>query len=68
MYAIEFETDVFNSTIQIPIEYKELEAKHIKVIIVEISNTQKKLPDGFLNPVAISSYKNVANRDELYDR
>lgn len=28
MYAIEFETDVHNNTIQIPIEYKELEAKH----------------------------------------
>ena len=29
MYAIEFEADVHNNTIQIPTEYKELEAKHI---------------------------------------
>jgi hypothetical protein len=68
MYAIEFETDVYNNTIQIPVEYKELEAKHIKVFIVEVSNNQKKLPAGFLNPVSISSYKNIAKRDDLYDR
>ena len=29
MYAIEFEADVHNNVIQIPIEYKELEDKHI---------------------------------------
>lgn len=38
MYAIEFEADVHNHTIQIPIEYKELEEKHIKVFVVEMSN------------------------------
>ncbi len=68
MFAIEFETDVYNNTIQIPLEYKELEAKHIKVFVVEISHTQKKLPTGFLKPVAVTSYKNIANRDDLYDR
>jgi hypothetical protein len=68
MYAIEFETDVYNNTIKIPVEYKELEAKHIKVFIVEVSNNQKKLPAGFLNPVSITSYKNIAKRDDLYDR
>jgi hypothetical protein len=68
MYAIEFEADVHNNTIQVPIEYKELEAKHIKVFVVEVSNRQKKLPAGFLNPVAITSYKNIAKRDDLYDR
>jgi hypothetical protein len=68
MYAIEFEADVHNNTIQVPIEYKELEAKHIKVFVVEVSNRQKKLPTGFLNPVAITSYKDIAKRDELYDR
>ncbi|NOT85349.1 MAG: hypothetical protein HOP02_11355 [Methylococcaceae bacterium] len=54
--------------IQIPREYKELEAKHIKVFIVEVSNTQKQLPAGFLSPVTITSYKNIAKRDDLYDR
>ena len=68
MYAIEFEADVHNNMIQVPVEYKELEAKHIKVFVVEVSNRQKKLPTGFLNPVAITSYKNIAKRDELYDR
>jgi hypothetical protein len=68
MLAIEFEADVYNNTIQIPLEYKELEAKHIKVFVVEVSHTQKQLPSGFLKPVAITSYKNIANRDDLYDR
>lgn len=68
MYAIEFEADVHNNAIQVPIEYKELEAKHIKVFVVEVSNRQKKLPAGFLNPVTITSYKNIAKRDDLYDR
>jgi hypothetical protein len=68
MYAIEFEADVHNNMIQVPIEYKELEAKHIKVFVVEVSNRQKKLPEGFLNPVAITCYENIANRDDLYDR
>ena len=68
MYAIEFETDVCNNTIQIPPEYKELEAKHIKVLVLEMGNKQKKLPAGFLNPVAVTNYKNIANRDDLYDR
>jgi len=44
MYAIEFEADVHNNTIQVPIEYKELEAKHIKVFVVEVSNRQKNYP------------------------
>jgi hypothetical protein len=47
MYAIEFETDVYNNTIQIPVEYKELEAKRIKVFIVEVSNNQKSYPLDF---------------------
>ncbi|MFI3221031.1 MAG: hypothetical protein QX189_18235 [Methylococcales bacterium] len=68
MYAIEFETEVHNNTIQIPVEYKELEKKHIKVFIIEVKATANKLPAGFLNPVAVNSYKNIAKRDELYDR
>lgn len=68
MYAIEFETDVHNNTIKIPIEYKELEAKHIKVFIVEVEATAKLLPAGFLKPVSITSYKDIAKRDDLYDR
>ena len=44
MYAIEFEADVHNNMIQVPIEYKELEAKRIRVFVVEVSNRQKKLP------------------------
>lgn len=68
MQSIEFEADVLNNTIQIPSEYKELEAKHIKVFVLEISDVQKKLPAGFLNPVSVSSYKDIAKRDELYER
>jgi hypothetical protein len=65
MYAIEFETDVHNKMIQIPGEYKELETKHIKVFVVAVSNTQKQLPAGFLSPVTITRYKNIAKRDDL---
>jgi hypothetical protein len=32
MYAIEFEVDVQDGVIKIPIQYKELYSKHIKVI------------------------------------
>jgi len=28
----------------------------------------KSLPKGFLNPIQIDSYNNIASRDELYDR
>ena len=30
--------------------------------------TKKKLPSGFLNPIQIDSYKDIATRDELYER
>ncbi|MEK7990620.1 MAG: hypothetical protein VSS52_006405 [Thiotrichaceae bacterium] len=68
MYAIEFEADVHNNMIQIPPEYKEFEAKHIKVMVVEITNNTKTLPSGFLNPTSVNSYADIAKRDELYDR
>jgi hypothetical protein len=35
MYAIESVVDVYNNTIQVPIEYKELEAKYLKVFVIE---------------------------------
>tara|TARA_R110001583_G_scaffold155609_1_gene307265 strand:+ start:1596 stop:1820 length:225 start_codon:yes stop_codon:yes gene_type:complete len=34
MYAIEFEADVINGTIKIPDKYRNLEAKHLKAIIL----------------------------------
>jgi hypothetical protein len=69
MYAIEFEADVHNHSIKIPDEYHELESKHIKVFIVDVSIPKKQLPDGFLNPVLVDiDYSAIAKRDELYDR
>jgi hypothetical protein len=68
MYAIEFEADVRNNMIQIPSQYKELDSKHIKVFVVEVTSRKKMLPDGFLNPVSVASYKEIAQRDDLYDR
>jgi hypothetical protein len=68
MYAIEFEADVHNHTIQIPDEYKELESKHIKVFIVDVSIPKKQLPDGFLNPVITIDYSEIPTREEIYDR
>ena len=29
---------------------------------------KKTLPKGFLNPIQIDSYNNIASRDELYER
>ncbi|MCX7068218.1 MAG: hypothetical protein NTW85_11065 [Methylococcales bacterium] len=68
MYAIEFEADVHNHSIQIPDEYHELESKHIKVFIVDVSIPKKQLPDGFLNPVITIDYSEIPTREEIYDR
>jgi hypothetical protein len=68
MYAIEFEADVHNQTIQIPDEYKELESKHIKVFIVDVSIPKKQLPDGFYNPMITIDYSEIPTREEIYDR
>lgn len=68
MYAIEFEADVHNQTIQIPDEYKELESKHIKVFIVDVSIPKKQLPDGFYNPIITIDYSELPTREEIYDR
>jgi len=29
---------------------------------------QKELPSGFLNPITINSYSDIAKRDEIYER
>ena len=34
MQAIEFEADIINYMIKIPKEYKELQSKHVKVIVL----------------------------------
>ena len=68
MYAIEFEADVNNHSIQIPDEYKELDLKHVKVFVVDIKTVKKELPAGFLNPVITLDYSQMPTREELYDR
>lgn len=68
MYAIEFEADVHNHSIQIPDEYHELESRHIKVFIVDVSIPKKQLPDGFLNPIITIDYSEIPTREEIYDR
>ena len=30
--------------------------------------SKKTLPKGFLNPIQIDSYNNIASRDEIYER
>ena len=67
MYAIEFEADVHNHSIQIPEEYKELEEKHIKVFIVDVNIPKRTLPHGFFNSVPVKiDYSAIAKRDEFY--
>ena len=68
MYAIEFEADVKNHTIKIPKEYRELESKHIKIFIIEIQNQTTTLPKGFLEPIQVQSYNQIAKRDSIYER
>jgi hypothetical protein len=69
MYAIEFEADVYNNTIQIPEEYKELDLRHVKVFVVDVKPTKKTLPDGFYNRVPVNvAFSEIGKRDEIYDR
>ena len=32
------------------------------------ASKQKELPSGFLNPITINSYSDIATRDEIYER
>jgi hypothetical protein len=32
------------------------------------TSKQKELPSGFLNPITINSYSDIATRDEIYER
>ena len=32
------------------------------------NSAKKELPSGFLHPIQIDSYKDIATRDELYER
>ena len=68
MNSIEFEADVKNHSIKIPEEYSNLESKRLKVIIFEIDSKADKLPKGFYNPRKVTSFSNIASRDELYER
>ena len=42
MYAIEFEADIQNGVIKIPSQYKELDSKHVKVIVL-LDDSEKPL-------------------------
>lgn len=33
-----------------------------------LTHKQKELPRGFLNPIEINSYSDIATRDEIYER
>lgn len=47
---------------------KEIQTKIQNNNEIEPSYPKKELPKGFLNPIQIDSYKNIASRDELYER
>lgn len=68
MNAIEFEADVKNYSIRIPEKYRNLESKHLKVIIVEINSGESKLPKGYYEPRKVTSFSHIASREELYER
>jgi len=47
---------------------KEIQAKASSSNKLYSNPAGKELPLGFLNPIQIGSYKNIATRDELYER
>ena len=45
MYAVEFETCIKDSIIKLPNEYKELDGKNVKIIILENSKAIEEVDD-----------------------
>ncbi len=71
MQAVEFEADTDNGVIVIPEAYRaSLRSKHLRVIVLgcEVSHANKGLPQGFYSPIQVSSYNQIARREEIHDR
>ena len=67
--VIEFVTDIKDSSIKIPEEYKNFNEKHVKVIVSDLEEkTDIKLPKGFYKPIKISSYSDILSKDALHER
>ncbi|MDM8523971.1 hypothetical protein QUF80_11440 [Desulfococcaceae bacterium HSG8] len=71
MQQIEFETEIKKNIIQLPEHLKNLNHKHVKVIILEDMHGnayKKKLPPGFYKPLHTESYRIIGKREEIYER
>jgi len=73
MNAIEFQTTITNSFVQIP-NYEEFENKQVKIIVIDATPTSsKKNTNGFIhqyseNPVSINDDILFLTRDEANER
>jgi len=71
MQAVEFEADTDNGVIVIPEACRRtLQSKHVRVIVMgyESSHAQQDMPQGFQTPVQVTSYKQIAKREDIYGR
>jgi hypothetical protein len=71
MQPIEFRTEIKENVIQLPDYLKKMNLKNVRVIILsdDKSDASKKcLPEGFYRPLQTSSYRNIAKREEVYER
>ena len=73
MNAIEFQTTITNSFVQIP-DYEAFENKQVKIIVLDATPTlQNKASKGFIdnyakNPVSMASNEHFFTRDEANER
>jgi hypothetical protein len=71
MVQIEFRTEIRENIIRLPDNLKDLNHKFVRVIIFDYDPdniTEKKLPEGFYNPLHTQSYWVIGKREEIYER
>ncbi len=71
MESIEFETEVRENHIKLPDHFKNLNLKHVRVVIFEATSghTHKRiLPKGFYNPLHAPTYRMIGKREEIHER
>ncbi len=71
MQPIEFETEIRDNFIKLPDHLKNLNHKHVKVVIFEDTPgdaPKQILPKGFYNPLHAQTYQIIGKRKEIYER
>ena len=69
MYAVEFQAQIKNGTIEIPEVYRSRLKERVRVILLtEEENTTENLIDQLLqHPIKLAEFKPLA-REEIYER